>query len=158
SNSATVSITVTPVNHAPIANDDTASTVEDTAVVITVLANDFDPDQGTSLTPVVVSGPTHGTTTVDADRTITYTPAADYTGPDSFTHKATDGALDSNIAVVSITVNAVKEAPGVIESLGVSGQLDSVQYSEDGSRAFVITKTPITATKPGRTTVAVVDT
>ena len=103
-------------------------------------------------------GPAHGTVTLNSDGSFTYTPAANYTGPDSFTYTANDGALDSNTATVSITVNPVQEAPGVIESLAVDGQVGSVQYSADGSRAFVITTTPGTATKPWGTTVAVVDT
>src|SRR5436189_530770 len=44
-------------------------------------------------------------------RDLTYTPAANYNGPDSFTFKANDGELDSNVATVSITVNAVNDAP-----------------------------------------------
>src|SRR5204862_216367 len=42
---------------------------------------------------------------------VTYTPAVNYSGPDSFTFKANDGTLDSNVAIVSITVNAVNDAP-----------------------------------------------
>ena len=86
-----MSITVNPVNDAPIAGNDTATTNEDTPVDISVLANDTDIDAGTTLTPVVTTGPRHGTTTVNPDRTITYTPAANYNGPDSFTYTATDG-------------------------------------------------------------------
>ena len=42
---------------------------------------------------------------------LTYTPAANYNGPDSFTFKANDGTLDSNVATVTITVTAVNDAP-----------------------------------------------
>src|SRR4029079_14153178 len=111
SNTATVSITVKPVNDAPIAGNDTATTNEDTPVAISVLANDTDIDPGTTLTPVVTTGPSHGTTTVNTDRTITYTPATNYNGPDSFTYTATDGLATSNTATVSITVKPVNDAP-----------------------------------------------
>src|SRR5205807_4730923 len=49
--------------------------------------------------------------TLNADNSTTYTTAANHNGPDSFTYKANDGALDSNVATVSITVNAVNDAP-----------------------------------------------
>src|SRR5439155_319271 len=97
SNVATVTITVSPVNDAPVARDDSATTDEDTAVVINVLANDSDVD-GDSLTAAVVSGPSHGTLTPSANGTCTYTPAANFNGSDSFTYKANDGTTDSNVA------------------------------------------------------------
>jgi Ca2+-binding RTX toxin-like protein len=50
---------------------------------------------------------------VNGDNTITYTPAADYSGPDSFTYRAWDGALTSNAASVSVTVNHVNQAPTI---------------------------------------------
>ncbi|HZY83378.1 MAG TPA: N,N-dimethylformamidase beta subunit family domain-containing protein, partial [Gemmataceae bacterium] len=74
-----------------------------------VLANDTDPN-GLSLTAVLVSGPSHGTLTLNADGSFTYTPATDYTGADSFTYKANDGQLDSNVATVSLTVDAAPVA------------------------------------------------
>src|SRR2546427_4283438 len=67
---ATVTITVTPVNDAPVAaNDDTYTTPEDTQLTVSapgVLANDTDAD-GDTLTAVLVSGPSHGTLTLNAD-------------------------------------------------------------------------------------------
>ena len=75
-----------------------------------VLANDTDAD-GNTLTAAVVSGPSHGTLTLNANGSFTYTPAAGYHGADSFTYKANDGAADSNVATVSLTINAVNHAP-----------------------------------------------
>ncbi|HVK07200.1 MAG TPA: Ig-like domain-containing protein, partial [Gemmataceae bacterium] len=75
-----------------------------------VLANDTDAD-GNALSAVLVSGPAHGTLTLNADGGFTYTPHANYAGPDSFTYKATDGALESNVATASITVAGVNDAP-----------------------------------------------
>ncbi len=66
-----------------------------------VLGNDSDVD-GDSLTAVLVSGPAHGTLTLNADGSFTYTPDANYHGSDSFTYKANDGSLDSNVATVSL--------------------------------------------------------
>src|SRR5439155_128949 len=75
-----------------------------------VLANDTDPD-GDTKTAVLVSGPLHGTLTLNANGSFTYTPAVNYNGPDSFTYKANDGTLTSNVATVAITVVAVNNAP-----------------------------------------------
>src|SRR5262249_11914186 len=72
--------------------------------------NDTDVE-GDALSAVLVSGPAHGTLALNADGSFTYTPAANYNGADSFTYKANDGALDSNVATVAITVNAVNDAP-----------------------------------------------
>ena len=97
----------TPANNAPTAVNDPYSTPEDTALVITTpgaLANDTD---GNPLTAIKVTDPSHGTVTLNANGSFTYTPAANYSGPDSFTYKANDGAASSNVATVSITVNPV---------------------------------------------------
>ena len=111
---ATVSLTVTPVNDAPVAVADSYSTAEDTALTVAaalgVLANDTDVD-GDPLTAVKVSDPAHGTLALAADGSFVYTPAADYSGADSFTYKANDGPADSNVAMVSLTVTAVNDAP-----------------------------------------------
>lgn len=95
-------------NTPPVANNDTATTNKNTAVVVSVLSNDNDSD-GTlnSATVAVVGAASHGTTSVDPTTgAITYTPASNYTGPDSFTYKVKDNAgADSNVATVSVTVN-----------------------------------------------------
>jgi parallel beta-helix repeat protein/VCBS repeat-containing protein len=113
SNVATVTITVNPVNDAPVAADDGYSVDEDGSLTVPasgVLGNDADKD-GNPLTAVVVSNPTHGTLTLNADGSFTYTPAVDYSGADSFTYKANDGTGESNAATVTITVNPVNDAP-----------------------------------------------
>jgi len=101
SNIASVDITVNPTNDAPVAQDGTASTDEDTPVAITLSASDIDGD---GLTYAVVTPPAHGALSGTAPN-LTYTPSGDYNGPDSFTFKANDGTVDSNIASVDITVN-----------------------------------------------------
>src|SRR5207249_6090059 len=104
SNVATVSLTIRPMNHAPVAANDSFTTDEDTALTVTapgVLGNDTDVD-GPVLTAVVVTGPSHGTLALNANGSFTYTPAANFNGPDSFTYKANDGQADSNVATVAL--------------------------------------------------------
>lgn len=96
-------------NTPPTANDDTATTPEDTAKSGNVLTNDTDAD-GNPLTATLGTGPTHGTVTLAATGAYTYTPAADYNGPDSFTYTASDGIASSS-ATVRITVTPVNDAP-----------------------------------------------
>ena len=102
---ATVSITVNHVNHAPVANNDSASTPPATPVTVNVLANDSDPDNDT-LTVTGASTPAHGTAAVNANNTVTYTPTAGYSGPDSFTYDVSDGNGGTASATVSITVTS----------------------------------------------------
>ena len=81
---------MTAVNDAPVAANDAAATAEDTAVVIPVLANDTDLD-GDTLSVSSVGTPAHGGAAINPDGTITYTPAANYNGTDSFTYTIGDG-------------------------------------------------------------------
>ena len=97
---ATVSITVTPVNDRPTADDQSVSTPEDTAKAITLTGGDIDGD---GLTFAIGTGPAHGALT-GTPPNVTYTPVLNYNGPDSFTFTASDGALTSLPATVSITV------------------------------------------------------
>jgi len=113
SNTATVTITVTTVNHAPVANNDTYSVNEDTVLTVAasgVLGNDTDSD-GNTLTAALVGNVSHGTLALNSNGSFTYTPAANYNGSDSFTYRANDGITNSNTATVTITVNAVNDAP-----------------------------------------------
>jgi len=100
SSAATVNITVTAVNDAPVANAQSVTTQQDTALAITLTGSDVDGD---TLTYSVVTAPSHGTLSGTAPN-LTYTPTSGYSGSDSFTFKVNDGALDSAAATVSITV------------------------------------------------------
>ncbi|MHB1033577.1 MAG: tandem-95 repeat protein [Pirellulales bacterium] len=107
SNEAAVTITVTPVNDAPLAADDSYATSINTTLTIAapgLLANDADPD-GDPLTAVLVSGPANGTLTLNSDGSLSYTPVADFLGTDSFAYKASDGTADSSVATVTISVS-----------------------------------------------------
>lgn len=110
---ATVNITVVATNHAPVSVNDSYSTAEDTplsAPVPGVLGNDTDVDHD-ALTVSIVSGPSHGSVTLNSNGSFIYTPAANYAGADSFTYISNDGSLNSNVATVAIEVTAVNDAP-----------------------------------------------
>ena len=119
---ATVTVTINAVNDAPVAVNDAATTAQDAAVTITVLANDTDID-GPGLAVGGTSTPAHGSVVVNADGTITYTPAAGYSGTDAFGYTATDGSAASNVATVSITITAAPPPPPPPSSMHV-GDLD----------------------------------
>src|SRR5207244_281111 len=105
SNVATVSLSVN--NSAPVANNDSFSASKNSTLTIPglgVLYNDTDANRD-PLTAVLVSGPSHGTLTLNANGSFSYTPTTGYTGADSFTYKANDGQLDSNVATVSLAIN-----------------------------------------------------
>ena len=112
---ATVSINITAaVNHAPTATAQSTSTPEDTAKVITLVGSDSDGD---TLTFAKANDPAHGTVTITSSGSATYTPAANYTGADSFTFTVSDGALTSAAATVTINVTPVNDGPTVTGTL-----------------------------------------
>lgn len=113
SNIATVRIMVNPVNDAPVAVNDTYSIDEGETLKVAahgVLSNDSDLD-GDSLTAILISNPTNGTLSLNANGSFSYTPNTYFYGIDSFTYKANDSMLDSNIATVKITVNHINHPP-----------------------------------------------
>ena len=110
----TATVTVSVNNQPPSAGDDTATTDEDTAAVITVLNNDSDPDLDT-LTVTFVSDPTNGTAAItDANTTVTYTPDPNYHGSDSFSYTISDGQGGTDTAAVNVTVNPVNDPPTAV--------------------------------------------
>jgi VCBS repeat-containing protein len=119
-------------NDPPIAVSDSYTTNEDTALNIVapgVLANDTDADSD-DLTAVLVSGPSNGTLVLNADGSFSYTPAANYNGPDSFTYTAYDGTLNSATTTVSIGVTAINDPP--------TGAADSASVLEDASVSIAV--------------------
>jgi autotransporter-associated beta strand protein len=104
---ATISITVTSVNDAPVANAQSVAAEEDAATAITLTGSDVDSN---SLDYEVVAQPTHGTLSGTAPN-MSYTPAGNYNGNDSFTFRAYDGAVYSAVATVSLDVTPVNDAP-----------------------------------------------
>ena len=94
-------------NVAPVASDNTYSTQKNVTLTVAtpgVLGNDTDANLDT-LTAIKVTNPSEGTLTLNANGSFTYTPDTGYTGDDTFTYKANDGALDSNTATVTIHVS-----------------------------------------------------
>ena len=107
SNTGTVFITVVEVTGPPVSHDQDINTDEDVAADILLSASDPDGD---ALLYTVVTLPAHGILSGTVP-SLTYTPADDYHGADSFTFRTSDGTTSSNVAMVSITVDPVNDAP-----------------------------------------------
>ena len=133
SNIATVTITIDAVNDLPVAYDDSATTDEDTPVNIDVLANDTDAD-GDILSVISVATPTNGYAMVELDSTITYSPNADYEGPDWFIYTVSDGNGSTDSANVTISISAVNDPP-VADAGGpyISYEGTAVNFDASGS-------------------------
>ena len=124
----TFTITITAVNDAPTATGDAYSTHRDTTLNVAapgVLANDTDIDGGT-LTAVLVSNVSHGTLTLNADGSFSYTAESSFAGADSFTYKVNDGTGDSAAVTVAIQV-ALPEPPMITSITKSSGHRGSTQ-------------------------------
>src|SRR5207237_8079099 len=110
----TSTINVVAVDAAPVANNDSYNVNEGGTLSVSApggLGNDTDVDSG-SLTAVLVSAPSHASSfSLNANGSFTYVHDGSETTSDSFTYKANDGTLDSNVATVAITINPVNDAP-----------------------------------------------
>jgi VCBS repeat-containing protein len=103
---ATVTITVTQENMAPVSVNDIYTTTQNLSLEVMapgVLDNDLDGD-GDDLTAVLDTPPSNGNLTLAPNGAVIYTPTTDFTGADSFTYHAFDGLADSNVAMVVIDV------------------------------------------------------
>ncbi len=125
SNTATVNITVNPVNDVPVANADSFSGNEDTTITGNLLANDTDVE-GDALTAAAVGTLPTGVS-LASNGIVSYTPAANFHGQVTFSYKANDGSADSNQATVTLTVTAVNDSPVAVD--------DSAQVERD---SFVV--------------------
>ncbi|MDA9327927.1 Ig-like domain-containing protein [Flavobacteriaceae bacterium] len=133
-------ITISPVNDQPIVTDHTLLVDEGTTVVtlgnneVNLLYNAVDEDQD-ELTAILVTQPTNGSITLNIDGTFSYTHDSSETISDSFTYKANDNSVDSEIATVTITVSPVNDAPVVSDHLiqvdegGIAIVLDNSETS-----------------------------
>ncbi|WP_457922480.1 tandem-95 repeat protein [Vibrio parahaemolyticus] len=135
SESTTVTVNVTPVNDAPVAKDDIATTQEDTAVTIDVLSNDTDVD-GDKLSIQSATVPEAQGKVEIVDGKLVFTPAENFNGDAEITYTVTDGALTDQ-ATVKVTVNAVNDTP-VVESNIADQTLaeDFTPYTIDLNTAF----------------------
>ena len=116
-----------PANHAPVAQNDSLTTVADAPVSFTaaaLLANDSDANgDPVTITSMAVAGVSGGTVAVSGDQAWTYTPPASYTGTDSFAYVIEDGRGGSASGAVTVTVTAPAPPPpppssGLVLALG----------------------------------------
>ena len=120
---------------APVASNVSAATVKNTNASIHLVASDADFD---SLTYSIVSNPSNGTVSLSGD-IVTYTPTTNYTGIDTFTFKASDGASDSATKTVTITVISGYKATQTQIGTDIDGEAAddysgiSVSFNEDGT-------------------------
>lgn len=133
----TVTVTVNPVNDDPVAGPDSGTTGFETPVTIDVLANDSDVD-GDTLTVASATPGTNGSTTVNADGTVTYTPDAGFSGSDTFDYTVEDGNGGSATSTVTVTVG---DAPtptrdGIIDGTDGADLIDTA-YDGDPDGDFV---------------------
>ena len=111
---ATLTIDISDVNEPPEAANLARTVEEDGSVTINVILDALDPDADDTVTVAgVVNDPEHGSTTVDnTTGEITYTPAVNYHGADSFTYRVSDSlGLPSMVATVALTVTEVNDDP-----------------------------------------------
>ncbi|MDF1734312.1 MAG: tandem-95 repeat protein [Minwuia sp.] len=128
--SETVTVTINGRNDGPVAADDSATTDEDTAVAITVLANDSDVD-GDALT-VISATANNGSVVIEANGTLTYTPDADFNGSDTISYVVSDGEL-TDTAQVAVTVNAVNDAPVTVDDIATTDEDTAVTINVLGN-------------------------
>ncbi len=148
--SGTVNVTVRAVNAPPVANDDVATTAEDTPTVVNVIDNDNDDgDVDGAVNPQgidVVSSPSNGTATPNADGTVTYAPGPNFFGSDSFQYTVADNeTVSSNAATVTVTVIPVNDPPvakqgslTTLEDQSATGTLSAADV--DSALSFSIVK------------------
>ncbi len=130
--SAKLSITVNPVNDAPVAVDDAETTAEDTAVIIAARSNDSDIDTNTLLNKTPAAAPfiesvtngLHGKATTDGG-TITYTPNKDYNGTDEISYVLSDGSSIDE-AKVTITITQVNDQIQAVDDTAQTNDEDLV--------------------------------
>ena len=87
------------INHSPVATNDNATLMQNSAITISVLANDYDSDED-SISIIGITNPANGTANLNTNGTITYTPSPGFTGNDSFTYTISDG--DGGVAIGTV--------------------------------------------------------
>src|SRR4051794_25659600 len=141
SDDAIVTITITGVNDAPVAKDDSAATDAGQPKSIAVLSNDTDADGDALTVASVDTAGTQGTVTINGDGTVKYDPghafdslAPGATAHDTFKYKANDGHVDSNAATVDVTVTGVQDPPVVTTTSGTTayGENDPATVIDGG--------------------------
>ena len=108
SEAATVTLSIQGVNDAPVSTSIAASVDENSSLEVVLQASDI---EGDSLTFEIIAQPSHGTLSAISSNKVTYNPATDFSGSDSFTYKASDENASSIISTVTLTVNHVNSKP-----------------------------------------------
>ena len=135
----------------PVAIDGSATTNEDTAKAITLNATDADGD---TLSYSAVTNPSHGTISISGN-TATYIPTTNYNGSDSFTFTANDGTIDSNIATVTISVDAVNDAPVATNSNATTNENTAKAITLNATDTDGDTLSYSVLTNPGHGTISI---
>jgi methionine-rich copper-binding protein CopC len=137
---ATVRISLTNVNENPVANDDTASTLENEATTINVLANDTDVD-GNTLTISSVAQPANGQVVIQSGgKNIQYTPNKNFSGSEVFSYTISDGQGGTATAKVTVTVTDVPLTAGSEFAVGTDVGAGTVRFmNADRTERFAIT-------------------
>lgn len=154
SEAATVTVTITPVNDAPVANEATLNVTEDETAVGQLTGSDLEND---SLTYMLVSGPEKGNLLLNADGSFTYTPEMNITGSFPFTFRSNDGTASSATATATLVVGGVNDKPvanagtlDVTEDTPVNGTLTGSDIDGDSLTYNVVAE-------PAKGTVAFTD-
>jgi VCBS repeat-containing protein len=129
---STVTIDVTPVNEAPVANPSTATTPEETPVTLNVLGNDSDPDGDTLTVTGATVDPAKGSVSINPDGTLAFNPAPNFNGPVEITYTISDGKGGSATSTVTVNVTPANDAPLAVN--------DSATTTEDSP----VSRTPAT--------------
>ncbi|ATA55831.1 hypothetical protein CKY39_23300 [Variovorax boronicumulans] len=149
---STVNVTINPFNDAPTVPNYNQTTDEDTPVSGKVVGSDVDGD---TLTYTKGSDPAHGTVTVNADGTYTYTPGANFNGTDSFTVTVSDGHGGTTTSTVNVTINPVNDAPTVPNYTETTNEDTPVSGQVTGSDVDGDTLTYVKGSDPANGTVTV---
>ncbi|MDV7341638.1 tandem-95 repeat protein, partial [Terasakiella sp. A23] len=120
---AKVNIDVNDIDNTLI--DDNVTLSEDSSRTIDVIDNDTIVDGGTV---TGITQPTNGVAVLNADGTVTYTPADDYHGADTFTYTVTDNDGETQIATVNLTIDSVNDAP-VVDSVDLADGTEYATYT-----------------------------
>ncbi len=158
-------VTAVVENNPPVAVNDFNVTLVDEPVSGQVLTNDYDLD-GDNLTvnTTLVSGPSNGSVTQNADGTYTYTPGPGYTGVDTYVYEVCDDGVPSQCDQATVTITITDPSAGndppvpnpdayvTLVNVPVPGNITENDYDPDGDDIFVNT-TPITPPTNGSVTI-----
>ena len=141
-NTVTITITINPVNDPPVAVGESLVVDEAGTVTLTttgsstLLDNDSDAE-GDAITAVVVSNPTYGALTLNANGTFSYVHDGSETTSDTFTYAANDGTINGNAATVTITINPINDPPVAIGDIVMGIYGATVSQTNTGSSTLL---------------------